>query len=101
MKFKEWLLLEKDQRTGSKIGLYPPIYDVVGQYPPLYTTPGSADVVTYLWIHYGDKGPPGKNGIMAPHDHKENVNKRRGQKKLISDNTKPNILGDKSSSRIG
>lgn len=64
MNFKKWLLAENDLRTGAKLGLYPAIVDALGQYTPLYGTPGCADLVTYMYIQYGSKGPPGKNGII-------------------------------------
>jgi hypothetical protein len=47
MKFREWLQIqENNQRTGSKIGLYPPLY-TLSQYPDAYYTPISADFITY------------------------------------------------------
>lgn len=54
--------------TGAKIGLYPPIDDALGQYPPLYATARSADVITYIDIAYGSKGPTSKDGIVRYHD---------------------------------
>jgi hypothetical protein len=47
MKFREWLQIQEDnQRTGSKIGLYPPLY-TLSQYPSAYYTPIAADYITY------------------------------------------------------
>jgi len=70
MRFKDWLLSENGNRTGAKIGLYAPIDDALGQYPPLYGTPSAADLITYIDIHYGKKGVPGKNGIIRyPEPH--------------------------------
>lgn len=74
MRFKKWLL-ENDQRTGSKLGLYAPISDALGQYPPLYGTPTAADLITYIDIQYKGKGVPGKNGIIKypdPHTPSKN-----------------------------
>lgn len=68
MRFKQWLQLENDQRTTSKLGLYPSVVDALGQYPPLYGTPTAADLITYIYIQYGDKGVPGKNGIIGYHE---------------------------------
>ena len=74
--FKEWLQLENAQRTGAKLGLYPSIEDALGQYPPLYAMPSAADLITYIWIEFGKKGIPGKDGIIwykdmdrKPHPH--------------------------------
>jgi len=65
MRFREWMqLTEDDQRTGCKLGLYPPIYDSLGQYPPLYNTPGCADFITYYYMQFGKKGLPSKKGII-------------------------------------
>jgi hypothetical protein len=64
MNFKDWWINENSMRTGAKLGLYPPLEDALGQYPPLYGTPAAADLVTYIYIAYGDKGVPGKNGII-------------------------------------
>lgn len=72
MKFKQWLN-ENSQRTGSKLGLYPPLEDALGQYPPLYGIPSAADLITYIDMMYGVKGVPGKNGIIRykdGHQHK-------------------------------
>lgn len=64
MRFRDFLQLEDYSRTGAKLGLYPTISDALGQYPPLYATPHSADVITYMDIEFGKKGPPGKKGII-------------------------------------
>lgn len=57
--FKIWL--ENDFRTGAKIGLYAPQSDALGQYPPLYGIPKAADLITYIYLKYGEKGPPKSN----------------------------------------
>ena len=67
MNFKEWLA-EEGYSTGGKIGLYAPIDDAIGQYPPLYATARIPDVITYIDIAFGGKGPPGKGGFIDPHD---------------------------------
>ncbi len=65
MRFKDFFQLdENSQRTGSKLGLYPNLMDALGQYPPLYGIPSAADLITYIDIEFGPKGPPGKNGII-------------------------------------
>jgi hypothetical protein len=65
MKFREFLTLtENDNRTGSKLGLYPDLYDVLGQYPPLYCTPGAADFITYYDMNFRAKSR--KPGIIDP-----------------------------------
>lgn len=57
MKFSEWLVLREDNnRTGSKVGLYPPAY-TLNQYPDAYYTPIAADYVTY---HDIEKKSPSK-----------------------------------------
>jgi hypothetical protein len=68
MRFKQWLLDENSSRTGAKLGLYPSLMDALGQYPPLYGTPTSADLITYIYIQFGKKGVPGKNGIIKYSD---------------------------------
>lgn len=69
MNFKEWLLIENESRTGTRLGLYPSIYDSLGQYPPLYSTPISADFITYYDIQYGKKGVRDISpGIVDPID---------------------------------
>jgi hypothetical protein len=69
MQFKEWLALtENSSRTGAKIGLYPPITDILGQYPPLWGMPKAADLITYYNIHYPN-GAPGHDGIINYHEH--------------------------------
>ena len=67
LKFKEWLLGEGFE-TGCKLGLYPPLEDALGQYPPLYAMARSADLITYIDMQYGSKGPDGKNGLINYHD---------------------------------
>ena len=79
MKFKQWLLKENAQRTGSKLGLYPSIEDALGQYPPLYGIPSAADLITYIDIMYGVNGIPGKNGIIRYGD--DQPHKARGIKR--------------------
>lgn len=64
MDFKRWLLTEDDFRTGAKLGLYPALVDSLGQYPPLYGIPKAADLITYIGLMYGDRGVPGKDGII-------------------------------------
>jgi len=54
--------------TGAKLGLYPPIEDALGQYPPLYATARAPDVITYIDIAYGKKGPTSKKGLVHYHD---------------------------------
>jgi hypothetical protein len=61
--FRDWLMVEFDRGRG-KIGLYTAIDDVLGQYPPLYSTARIADLITYIDIAYGGKGPKSKNGIV-------------------------------------
>lgn len=65
MNFKEWWINENSIRTGAKLGLYPPLEDALGQYPPLYGMPYAADLATYIYIAFGDKGVPGKNGLIT------------------------------------
>lgn len=67
MNFKEWLLLD-GFTTGSKLGLYPPLDDNLGQYPPLYGTARSPDLITYIDMMYGRKGPYSKDGKIFYHD---------------------------------
>lgn len=57
-------LQESSIRQQCKLGLYPDISDAMGQHPPLYGMPAAADYITYLWIKYGEKGPPSKDGIV-------------------------------------
>lgn len=61
--FKEWLA-EEGYATGGKLGLYPPIADALGQYPPLHAIARIPDVITYIDIAYGSKGPPGEGGFI-------------------------------------
>lgn len=57
MEFKDWLrLVEDEQRTTCKLGLYPDAMDATGQYPALYNAPHAADFITYYYIQYGQKG---------------------------------------------
>jgi hypothetical protein len=63
MQFKQWLN-ENEQRSTSKLGLYPDLMDAMGQYPPLYNTPIAADFITYFDMMYGKKGMKGKKGII-------------------------------------
>jgi hypothetical protein len=47
MKFSKWLeLRENNNRTGCKVGLYPPAY-TLSQYPDAYYLPIAADYITY------------------------------------------------------
>lgn len=64
----EWVknINENDFRTGAKIGLYPDIMDALGQYCPAYGMPKAADLITYLYLKYGDKGPYTKDGYYYP-----------------------------------
>jgi hypothetical protein len=69
--FRAWLdtrFDENDFRSGAKIGLYPDIADALGQYPPLYGIPKAADLITYMSLVYGDKGPPTKDGYYLPNN---------------------------------
>jgi hypothetical protein len=68
--FWEWLKFnENDFRTGCKLGLYPDIADALGQQPPLYGMSKSADLITYLYLVYGEKGPPcSPDGYYWPHN---------------------------------
>lgn len=71
MRFKEFITIKENaQRTGAKLGLYPPISDALGQYPPLYGMPSASDLITYIDIQYKD-GIPGKNGIIKYDDHRK------------------------------
>jgi|GEM_PF-3102867 len=79
MRFKNWLLKENATRTGAKLGLYPTINDALGQYPPLYGIPTAADLITYIYIMYGDNGIPGKNGIIKYTD-KRKLRKNKSKK---------------------
>jgi hypothetical protein len=78
-KFGEWLQLREDnQRTGSKVGLYPPLY-TLSQYPNAYYTPIAADYVTYHDIEVKNPtktNPPGpsKTLCISP-DAKGNLKK--------------------------
>jgi hypothetical protein len=63
-----WTWLENDFRTGAKLGNYPDIVDALGQYPPLYGTPKAADLITYLYLVYGEKGPDVVGGLYLPHN---------------------------------
>lgn len=63
MNFKKWLN-ENSLRTGAKLGLYPPLEDTLGQYPPLYGIPAAADLITYIGIEFGNRGVPGKDGLI-------------------------------------
>lgn len=82
MRFKNWIKNE-GYNTGAKLGLYPPIEDALGQYPPLYGTARSPDLVTYIDIAYGPKGPDSKDGFVHYHDKdprvtNTHVHKRKG-----------------------
>jgi len=69
MDFKEWLTLNEDSdRTSAKLGLYPPISDILGQYPPLWGIAKAADLITYYGISYPD-GVPSRDGIIHYHNH--------------------------------
>ena len=62
------MISENDFRTGAKLGLYPDIVDALGQHPPLYGIPKAADLITYLSLVYGDKGPYTKDGYYWPYN---------------------------------
>lgn len=63
MTFKEFLLLNERSSSGTKLGLYPDLADVVGQYPPLYSSASKADYNYYYFTYFKGGDPPGKNGI--------------------------------------
>jgi hypothetical protein len=73
MKFKHFFqITENSARTGSKLGLYPPLVDALGQYPPLYGMATAADLITYIDIEFGGwKNIPGKNGIIRYDGHRK------------------------------
>ena len=73
MKFKEFVqFTENSNRTGAKLGLYPPIMDALGQYPPLYAMPSAADLITYIDIEFkGWQNVPGKDGIIKYTDKRK------------------------------
>ena len=79
MRFKNWLIKENATRTGAKLGLYPTINDALGQYPPLYGIPTAADLITYIYIMYGDNWIPCKNGIIKYTD-KRKLRKNKSKK---------------------
>ncbi len=66
MTFKDFL--SETFRTGVKLGLYPPLEDALGQYPPLYGTSKAADLITYIYLIYGDRGPDSEGGLVHYHD---------------------------------
>lgn len=78
-RFSQWLeLRENNQRTGAKVGLYPPAY-TLGQYPNSYYTSIAADYITYHDIEKKNPislNPPGKkvNVCISP-DDKGNIKK--------------------------
>lgn len=71
MQFRQWLTLHETNRTGAKLGLYPPISDILGQYPPLYGMPIAADLITYLGIEWEKQGIQSKNGIVTYQKHRK------------------------------
>lgn len=80
-KFSQWLELREDnQRTGSKVGLYPPAY-TLSQYPNAYYTPIAADYITYHDIEKKNPVPTNpphtKTNVCVSPDDKGRIKKER------------------------
>jgi hypothetical protein len=77
--FREWVQIrENNQRTGSKVGLYPPAY-TLSQYPNAYYTPVAADYITYHDIEKKNptklNPPSDPNNICVSPDDKGRIKK--------------------------
>ena len=72
MNFKKWF---NEGFNTDRIGLYPPIADMLGQVPPLYAAARSPDLITYFDIAYGKNRLDSKNGLVHYHDQDPRIKK--------------------------